>query len=131
MLNNLKIILCEIAIFIVLSLLIFIKGSVLYSLDIPFIEWSSLSQVCQYCFDLNIALVIALLISLICNESFQYKGRSLKRIAKNSAILIIVNSIIILLSPIVGFLGIVIVAPALTGNIIKIISISKHILNAL
>lgn len=126
--TNIKIIISEGIASLLLLVCIILKEHLLYALGIPIITWQSIAQVSQNCFDLNSALVIAFIMSLILGGSFQYRGRKLPLIAKNAVYLIAFNSIALLISPMLDNYSIVIAIPALYGNAQKVWDLAKYIL---
>ncbi len=126
--TNIKILTSEGAVVLLLLVCVMLKECLLSTLDVPIITWQSIVETSQNCFDLNNALVIAFIISLILDGSFQYKGRKLPLIAKHAVYLVAFNSIILLLSPILNNYSIAIAFPALCGNAQKVWDLAKHIL---
>ena len=55
----------------------------------------------------------------------------MKRIARNSTILFLTNSIIMIAYVWLGYYGIAIIIPALVGNVMKFWDISKNILEVI
>lgn len=86
---------------------------------------------CSGIFQLNLAIVVAFSIGLIMSKSFEYKGRKLKKIARGSTLLMLVNSTVMIFYPVLGVFSLAIVIPAMTGNLIKFWSIAKNILEVL
>lgn len=126
--TNIKILTSEGIVALLLLVCIVLKRYLLRTSDIPIITWQSIMQVSQNCFDLNAALVIAFIMSLILNGSFQYKGRKLPLIAKSAVYLVAFNSVILLLSPVLNNYSIVIAIPTLYGNAQKVWDLAKYIL---
>lgn len=126
--TNIKIIISEGVAALLLLVCTTLKEYLLPTIDIPIIAWQSVAQISQNCFDLNVALVIAFIISLMLDDSFQYKKRRLPLIAKNAIYLVAFNSTILLLSPILNNYSIIVVIPALYGNAQKVWDLAKHIL---
>lgn len=128
--TNVKIIVSEGIIALLLLVCVILKECLLYTLDIPIITLQSVAQISQNCSDLNAALVIAFIMSLILDGSFQYKGRKLPLIAKNAVYLVAFNSVILLISPALNNYSAIIAIPALYGNAQKVWDLAKHILKA-
>ncbi len=126
--TNIKILTSEGAVVLLLLVCVILKECLLSTLDVPIITWQSIVETSQNCFDLNNALVIAFIMSLILDGSFQYKGRKLPLIAKHAVYLVAFNSVVLLLSPILNNYSIVIAFPALFGNAQKVWDLAKHIL---
>lgn len=126
--TNIRILVSEAIFTTVLLVCILVKEKIFYNSDIPVIKWESVTQINQNCIDLNAALVIAFIMSLILDGSFQHKGRKLPLIAKNAVYLIAFNSAILLLSPILNNYSIAIAIPTLYGNAQKVWDLAKHIL---
>lgn len=124
--NNRKIIIKEIAIFLIVASIIFILQNIQ---DIEALSNEvKIQNFLQSCFDLNLAIAIASLVALMIEKKVQVKGRQLKRITCNSLLIIFFNSLIMASHNLFGIYGLPIVAATLYGNVIKIWDLSKYIL---
>ena len=129
--SNKKLFSAELAIAIVLSVMITVLKITIQSPTDTVEVLSFINKINDKCFELNLSLVVAFLISLIIGKAFKYKDRNMKRIARNSTILFLTNSIIMIAYVWLGYYGIAIIIPALVGNVMKFWDIPKNILEVI
>lgn len=79
-------------------------------------------------FELNLAIVIAFIMAIIVERKIAYKGRQLKRITKNSVLIVVINSIIMSSYGLCGMFGLAVVVPTLIGNMCRVWGICREIL---
>lgn len=79
-------------------------------------------------FELNNALAIALVLSLVISKGYTVKGRNLKRIAKSCCYFIIANSIVLAIAPLLNMAGLGVAISAFGANLIKLNYILHDIL---
>ncbi|MBR1875332.1 hypothetical protein IJ798_03080 [Candidatus Saccharibacteria bacterium] len=127
MTDSKKVIIYEIIItVIILATKIFVQGI----FDAVFFDNVEVNNaICNNIFNLNSALVVALLLSLISNKVFIEGKRHFRKIARSTTYLIILNSIIMSISCAFGENEIIFMSVAFGGNIYKFYDIAKHMLD--
>lgn len=125
--TNGSILINELLLFLALLIGLIIKDNSPYW-DVPLVTWQSIDSVCQNCIDLNLALVVAFIISLVLDGHFQYKGRKLPTIAKNSVRIVALNTVALSLCSLCGIYAIALAIPAIYGNAHKMWVITKSLL---
>ena len=122
MISNLKIYILEIIVAISLCGLVFLINSFFEEHE------AIIAGICADCFQLNLAVTSAFIIALVAGKAFKCRGKNLKRIAKGSTTLLLINSAIMIGYRAIGVHGLELVVAATVGNVVKFWSISKNIL---
>lgn len=79
-------------------------------------------------FELNLAIVIAFMMAIIVERKIEYRGKQLKRITRNSVLIVVINSIIMSSYGLCGMFGLAVVVPTLIGNMCRVWGICREIL---
>ena len=118
-------ILCEFGVFAIVGLIqIFVQLFFGFSMD----QVGGLDKILGCCFEINLALVIAIVVSAVESKNISMKGRQLKRIEKNTLVLILVNSIVMSLYNIEYWSGLAVVVATFYGNIRRTMEMCKEFL---
>lgn len=78
--------------------------------------------------DLNLALIIAMILSAIMENKIKVKRRSLKKIARRSFSLILFNSLMMAFGSFLGIFDVAVVVAGLYGNLAKMWDICRYVL---